>query len=144
MARDERNMTSAVCVLLAQEDAQRRAMTEDALLEGRVAVSLHFAGSADEVRERVALAPQPQLVLLDHAMARAEDALAALKDDRRSRRIPVVVLGGQDPEIAAVARWYELGAAAYVAEPVTFLDLVETMKSLSNWWLDTVALPPAA
>jgi CheY-like chemotaxis protein len=96
------------------------------------------------VREQVALAPRPQLVLLDHDLDGAQKVLRALKQDPSSRRIPVVVLGGPDPGDRAIARWYELGAAAYVAEPVTFLDLVETMKSLSNWWLDTVALPPAA
>jgi two-component system response regulator len=137
-------MTGAVCVLLAQEDARQRAMTRDALREGRAAFDLHAVTATAELAHYLATPPRPQLVLLDLAVAGAEEALAAAKADPATRRIPFVVLGGPDRDDEQIARCYDLGAAAYMTKPVTFLDLVEAMKALSNWWLDTVALPPAA
>ena len=41
-----------------------------------------------------------------------------------------------------ILRSYDLGANSYVAKPVTFSALTESLKSLGSYWLQTVELPP--
>ena len=68
------------------------------------------------------------------------EAVAAIKSDARTKRIPVVVLGGDD-DPQTVASWYDTGANTYIVKPVTFLALVRLMKVFTAYWLETAELP---
>ena len=63
-----------------------------------------------------------------------------IKANPELRRIPVVVLTSSKAE-EDILRSYELGAHAYMAKPVTFDRLIETLKTLGSYWLEIVELP---
>jgi CheY-like chemotaxis protein len=139
-------------VLFADASEDYRSMARDALLEGRNATDMRTVADGTEVLaylERVgskkgAVTPAPSLIVIDADLPGTppgKEAVAALKGDPRTKRIPVVVLGGSDdPE--QTSGWYDVGANTYIVKPVTFLALVRLMKVFTAYWLETAELPP--
>ena len=60
--------------------------------------------------------------------------LKRLKQDERTRSIPVVVVtsSNQDPDVKTA---YDLGANSYVVKPVDFESFMKTMSQLGFYWL---------
>lgn len=133
---------------MADDDADDRMLTKDALEESRVLNDLHFVEDGEELiaflrREgKHAEAPRPGLILLDLNMPRKDgrEALREIKADAELRRIPVVVMTTSKAE-EDIFRSYDLGASSFITKPVTFDRLVELMKTLGQYWVEFVELP---
>ena len=135
---------------MAEDDADDRLLARDALTECRLKGDLHFVESGEELLDYLfhrgkysqASAPRPGLILLDLNMPRKDgrEALREIKADPDLRRIPVVVLttSRADTDIGAV---YELGANSFIAKPAQFEALCRIMRSLGEYWFETVELP---
>jgi len=78
----------------------------------------------------------PSVVLLDLKLPRIDglEVLRRLREDPRTRSIPVVVLTASREE-EDVARAYALGANAYVRKPVDFTEFAEAAKAVGLFWL---------
>ncbi|MDO8344165.1 MAG: response regulator [Cellvibrio sp.] len=138
-------------ILMADDDADDRLLAQDAMQESRVLNELHFVEDGvqllsylrgdNEFSDRT-LYPMPGLILLDLNMPKMDgrEALAEIKADHRLRRIPVVILTTSKAEEDMV-KGYDLGAASYIAKPVTFDALVELMRTLGKYWVEFVELP---
>ena len=87
--------------------------------------------------------PRPNLIVLDLNMPRRDgrETLRLIKQDRRLRRIPVVILTTSTAE-HDISLAYESGANSYIAKPATFQGWVELISALSGYWFDLVHLPP--
>ena len=144
---------TSVVILMADDDADDRELTRDALAESRLANELHFvedgAALLDYLHRRGAYsqpgsAPRPGVILLDLNMPRKDgrEALREIKADPELRNIPVVVLTTSKAE-QDIAQSYDLGANSFISKPVTFAGLVEAMRGLGKYWFDIVELPPA-
>ena len=139
-------------VLFADASEDYRSMARDALLEGRNVTDMRTVGDGNALLAYVqragakegAVTPVPSLIVIDADLPGTppgKEAVAALKADPRTKRIPVVVLGeSDDPE--ATSSWYEVGANTYIVKPVTFLALVRLMKVFTAYWLEAAELPP--
>jgi len=66
--------------------------------------------------------------------------LAELKQDRRLRLIPVVVLTTSEAE-QDILRTYELHANCYITKPVDLEKFLEIVKAVEEFWLAIVKLP---
>jgi len=89
--------------------------------------------------------PRPCLILLDLNLPGTDgrDILEKLKQNERLKSIPVVVLTtSSDPN--DIDTCYNKGANCYVVKPVNYDGLVETMRTLCNFWLKVVHLPVLA
>lgn len=88
-------------------------------------------------------APSPCLILLDLNMPRKNglEALKEIKANEALRQIPVVMLTTSKAEWDIVLS-YESGVNSFVTKPVDFDEFLQAMKSLGNYWLELVALPP--
>jgi CheY-like chemotaxis protein len=139
-------------VVLADADADARAMMRDALLEGTGPADLRTVESTAELEDYLRQAgdhddprtsPAPALVLVDLDLPGNEqlDAVRSIKSNSDLRHIPVVVLV-RAPEPAQTAAAYDAGANTVIPKPVTFLALVKLMKVFTAYWLDAAALPP--
>lgn len=142
----------SIAILMADDDADDRAMTKEALEESRFANPIYFVEDGEELmdflyrRGRYAApdaAPTPGLILLDLNMPRKDgrEALAEIKADPKLRRIPIVVLTTSKAE-EDIFRSYDLGASSFVLKPVTFEGLVQVARTLGSYWFELVALPP--
>jgi two-component system, response regulator len=78
----------------------------------------------------------PMVVLLDLKLPRVDglEVLKALKADKRSRCIPVVILTSSR-EAQDVDRAYAIGANSYVVKPVAFDAFVEALGCVAYYWL---------
>jgi CheY-like chemotaxis protein len=78
----------------------------------------------------------PSVVLLDLKLPRIDglEVLRRMREDPRTRSIPVVVLTASREE-EDVARAYALGANAYVRKPVDFTEFAEAAKAVGLFWL---------
>ena len=140
-----------IVILMADDDADDRLLTQEALEESRVINELRFVEDGEQLlaylrREgpfaHLDQEPLPGLILLDLNMPRKDgrEALAEIKTDPQLKRIPVVILTTSKQE-EDILRSYDLGAASFITKPVTFEGLVELMKALGRYWIEFVDLP---
>lgn len=109
--------------------------------DGAEALSFLFCTGAYSDRKTT---DNPQLILLDLGLPKIDglDVLRRIKADRRTRKIPVIVLTGSknDRDISASKR---LGAEGYIVKPVDFQNLsVITPKLRLQWALLKTASAP--
>jgi len=78
----------------------------------------------------------PKVVLLDLKLPKISglEVLRAVKKDKRTSHIPIVVVtsSNQEPDMETA---YELGANSYVIKPVDFEQFINAMSSLGLYWL---------
>lgn len=67
--------------------------------------------------------------------------LRALKEDRRTRWMPVIVLTSSKEERDLTAS-YDLGVNSYIQKPVDFEQFRETVHALALYWLVLNQAPP--
>jgi len=87
--------------------------------------------------------PLPRVVLLDLKLPRVGglEVLARLRQDERTRTLPVVVLTSSREE-PDVKKAYALGVNSYVVKPVEFEKFVDAVGRVGQYWL-LLNLPPA-
>jgi len=78
----------------------------------------------------------PALVLLDIKLPKIDglEVLRRIRDDQRTRSLPVVVLTTSNEERDIVDS-YRLGANSFVRKPVVFEEFVRAVNVLGVYWL---------
>lgn len=78
-----------------------------------------------------------KMVILDLKLPRVDgfEVLRRLKEDARTRRIPVVVFTSSQQE-RDIARAYDLGANSYIVKPVDFDDYAKLVGQIEAYWYD--------
>jgi CheY-like chemotaxis protein len=137
---------------MADDDADDRQMTQEAMVEARLLNEVHFVVDGEDLMDYLhrrnaygdggIAAPTPGVILLDLNMPRKDgrEALAEIKSDPELRQIPVIVLTTSRAE-EDVFRTYDLGVNSFITKPVTFAGLVEVMQTFSRYWFEIVDLP---
>lgn len=84
----------------------------------------------------------PAVVLLDLNMPMVDGwaTLAALKQNTRLMRIPIVVFTTSAVEDHVHAA-YEMQAAGFVTKPTSYRALVNTVAGIDQYWFSTVTTP---
>jgi len=152
MSRSKNAMS--ITILMADDDADDRQLTREALEDARLINDIRFVENGEELMEYLrrqgkyappAEAPRPGIILLDLNMPRKDGrtVLKELKQDADLRTIPVVVLTTSKSD-EDVYRSYDLGVNSYIVKPVTFEALVDTLQTLEKYWFEIVELPGTA
>ena len=78
----------------------------------------------------------PKVILLDLRLPKVDgmEVLREVKNDERTRTIPVVVLTSSK-EDRDVAESYKLGVNSYISKPVEFDEFAKTVAELGLYWL---------
>ena len=78
----------------------------------------------------------PTVILLDLKLPKLDGlgVLTRLRQDARTRHVPVVVLTSSSQD-ADVTSSYLLGANSYVRKPVEFGELTETVSRVGQYWM---------
>lgn len=78
----------------------------------------------------------PKLVLLDLKLPRVDglEVLRAIKEDPRTKSIPVTVLTSSK-EQHDVVQTYQLGVNSYIVKPVNFSQFADAVQKLGLYWL---------
>jgi len=136
-------------ILLVEDNAGDVRLTREALKEGKVRNNLSVARDGVEAlaflrrQGEFATAPRPDLILLDLNLPRKDgrDVLGEIKKEEALRRIPVVVLTTSKAE-EDIVKTYELHANCYITKPVDLEQFIAVVKSIDDFWLTVVRLPP--
>jgi chemotaxis family two-component system response regulator Rcp1 len=136
-------------ILMAEDNPGDVRLTMEALHDAKVLNRMNVAVDGVEAmaflrREgKYAHAPRPDLILLDLNMPRKDgrEVLAEIKEDLDLRRIPVVVLTTSTAE-KDIMESYDLHANCYIAKPVDLDQFLDVVKSIEDFWLTIVRLPP--
>jgi two-component system response regulator len=140
-----------IVILMADDDADDRMLTKDALEESRVLNELRFVEDGETLMDYLhrrgqyadpESSPKPGLILLDLNMPKKDgrEALKEIKSDPNLRRIPVVIMTTSKAE-EDIFRSYDFGASSFITKPVTFDRLVDLMKAIGEYWVEFVELP---
>ena len=139
----------AIEILLVEDNSADVRLIREAFKDGKVANVLRTVEDGVEamafLRHEGAYAksPRPDLVLLDLNLPRKDgrEVLAEIKADENLKRIPVVILTSSKAE-EDVFRTYNLHANAYITKPVAFEQFIAVVRSIEDFWLTIVKLPP--
>lgn len=137
---------TAFDILLVEDDPRDLELTLRTLQRHHVANTIRVARDGAEALD-VLFGPQagppPRLVMLDLKLPKRTglEVLAAMRQEPRTRAVPVVILTSTDdqPEIDAC---YRLGANSFVRKPVEFAAFSEAVRQIGMYWL-LLNQPPA-
>jgi CheY-like chemotaxis protein len=137
--------TNALEILLVEDNPADVELTLRALKKHNLANHVQVAsdgvqaldylfGTGEFARRRHAVAPK--VVFLDLKLPRLDgrEVLKRMKNDERTRQIPVVVLTSSKEE-RDITETYQLGANSYVVKPLDFDKFVEAVSELGMYWL---------
>lgn len=86
---------------------------------------------------------KPTVVLLDLKLPRVDgfEVLRRLREDDRTRLLPVVILTTSNEEQDMLDS-YSLGCNSYIRKPVDFIQFSEAIRQLGMYWLLMNEPPP--
>lgn len=140
----------AIEILLVEDNEGDVDLTREALAEAKVSNHLHVAEDGLAAlrflrrEEPHGSAPRPDLILLDLNLPLMDgrEVLAEIKSDPQLRKIPVVVLTTSQAE-EDIVRSYDLHANCYITKPVDFGQFMKVVRSVHDFWVTVVKLPPS-
>ncbi len=137
-------------VLLVEDNPADVRLTQETLKEEKLNNKLSVVKDGVEAlaflrREgQYADAARPDLILLDLNLPRKDgrEVLAEIKNDPALRTIPVVVLTISEAE-KDILQTYNLHANCYIVKPLDLNQFAAVVKSIQDFWLSIVKLPPS-
>ena len=140
-----------ITILMAEDDKDDQLLVRESFEETNFGNEIFFVEDGqqliDFLRRRPPFnkknTPTPDLILLDLNMPRKDgrEALQEIKQDPELNHIPIIVLTTSRAE-EDIIRTYKLGVAGFITKPPTFEELVHVVKTIGEYWLKVVNLPP--
>lgn len=142
-------MVRPIEILMVEDNPGDVRLTEEALKDAKVANTLHVVEDGVAAldflyrRDGYDKAPRPDLILLDLNLPKknGREVLEVVKQDAHLKTIPVVILTTSQAE-EDVLRAYSLHANCYITKPVDFLQFTKIVRTIEEFWLTIVTLPP--
>jgi chemotaxis family two-component system response regulator Rcp1 len=145
----DNQMLRPVEILLVEDNPADVRLTREALKENKLSNNLHVAVDGVEAlaflykKGKYSKAPRPDIILLDLNLPKKDgrEVLAEIKEEKDLKRIPVVVLTSSKAE-EDIVKTYNLHANCYINKPVDFDQFLKVVKSIEDFWISIVKLPP--
>jgi CheY-like chemotaxis protein len=139
------NEDKPVEILLVEDNPQDVQLTLRALRKVSLTNRVHVACDGEEALEFIfcegayanrRIEDAPKVVLLDLKLPKVDgmEVLRRIKNDPRTRALPVVVLTSSKEQIDVVES-YEAGVNSYIVKPVTFESFMNAVQQLGLYWL---------
>jgi two-component system response regulator len=134
--------TELPLVLLVEDNPDDEVMVRRAMERASARAELIVAHSGAEAMDHLhgdefaQIVPRLKLVFLDQSLPvmSGPDVLRAIRNDRRTRMIPIVMLtSSTDEDLLASA--YESGANGYVRKPVNYDEYMRALEKALGYWL---------
>ncbi len=121
---------------------QKNHMVNQIVVAGDGAEGLDYLFGTGKFAGRDAEEP-PALILLDLQLPKigGQEVLRKVREDERTKRIPVVILTTSDEE-EDIVNGYNGGANSYLRKPVDFTDFVNSVNQLAMYWMVLNTPPP--
>ncbi|MDP9325350.1 MAG: response regulator [Candidatus Dormibacteraeota bacterium] len=101
--------------------------------DGEEALDFLFARGSYDGRD---VSQAPRVILLDLKLPKVDglEVLRQIKEDPRTKHVPVVLLTSSQEERDIVAG-YDRGATSYIVKPVDFEQFTEAVREVGMYWL---------
>ena len=121
---------------------QKNHMANDIVVATDGAEGLDYLFGTGKYAGRDAEEP-PALILLDLQLPKIGglEVLRRVREDERTKRIPVVILTTSDEE-EDIVNGYNGGANSYLRKPVDFAEFMNAVKQLEMYWMVLNTPPP--
>lgn len=137
-----------VKILLVEDNPGDIRLTQEALKDTRLNISLSVVTDGVQAikylkkEEGYENSELPDIILLDLNLPKKDgrEVLAEIKTQDELKRIPVVVLTTSNAE-KDINKSYELHANSYINKPVDLEHFFEVVRTIENFWFNTVKLP---
>jgi len=138
-------------ILLVEDNPGDVRLTREAMKEYKIInhlsvvsdgeAALDFLMKTGDYRD----APTPDLILLDLNLPKKDgrEVLIEIKQNPKTRKIPVVVLSTSESDADILAS-YENHANCYISKPIDFDQFIRVVRELQNFWVSIVKLPQSA
>ncbi|MFA8342864.1 MAG: response regulator [Rhodothermaceae bacterium] len=144
----EQNL-SIIDILLVEDNPGDVRLTQEALKDSKIKNSLYIVDNGEKAidflykRNGYEKASTPDLIILDLNLPKKDgkEVLAEIKSDEDLKHIPVVVLTTSKAE-EDILKSYKLYANCYVTKPLELDNFIEVVRTIENFWLTIVKLPP--
>jgi CheY-like chemotaxis protein len=147
-----RNDDTEIDILLVEDNPSDAELAIRELRRHKFANLIHSVGDGVEAldfvfcrgkySERLFSRP-PKVVLLDVKLPKLDglQVLAAMKQDPRTRAIPVVIMTSSSEQRDMIES-YKLGVNAFIQKPVDFEAFSRVIESVGMFWLAVNKAPP--
>jgi chemotaxis family two-component system response regulator Rcp1 len=147
---EPRAISHPIDILLVEDNPGDVRLTIEALKEDKLQNNLHVVKDGIEAMAflcqegEYADAPRPDLILLDLNLPKKDgrEVLEEIKADESLKRIPVVILTTSQAE-EDILKTYDLHANCYITKPVNLDQFIKVVRSIEEFWLTIVKLPPS-
>jgi CheY-like chemotaxis protein len=131
-------------ILIAEDDADDRFLLQAAFEENGFVDVLRFVENGVELLEHLngCISAEdgvlPEFILLDLNMPKKDgrEVLREIKQVPDFRKIPIIIFSTTSNR-QEISRCYELGANSYITKPNSFEQLIQVVKTVRHYWLET-------
>ncbi len=135
-------------ILLIEDNEGDILLTLEAFKESKITNNFNICRDGEEALSYLSKqgdfinATTPDIILLDLNLPKIDgkQVLEKIKNNEKSRLIPVVVLTSSKAE-RDIMQSYELHANSYIVKPVDFDQFTEIVETIDNFWFSIVVLP---
>ena len=140
---------NVVQILLVEDNPNDAELAMHALKKNNLANSVDWVKDGEEALDylfhRGVYADKkglPKVVMLDLRLPKVDgiDVLRAVRETPDTKELPIVVLTSSKEERDLVET-YRLGVNSFVAKPVVFQEVVETVANLGLYWVIVNRVP---
>ena len=136
-------------ILLVEDNPGDVRLTREVLKDGKINNTLNVVMDGEEALDYLhkrgshTAAHKPDIILLDLNLPKIDgrEVLEHIKNDPDLKRIPVIVLTTSDAQ-TDILKMYDNHANCYITKPVDFAQFINVVKSIEDFWLSIVQLPP--
>jgi CheY-like chemotaxis protein len=136
-------------ILLVEDNPGDIRLTKEVLKEGKIRNTLSVITDGEEALLFLKKTGKykdillPDIILLDLNLPKKDgrEVLAEIKEDPELLRIPVIVLTTSSAE-NDILSMYGHHANCYITKPVDFDQFINVIRSIEDFWLSIVKLPP--
>jgi len=143
------NLAKPINILLVEDSPGDARLAQEALKDSKLINELFTVSDGMEAmdflykRGKYVKAVHPDLILLDLNLPKKDgrEVLKEIKLDENLKKIPVVILTISKAEVD-ILKSYNLHANCYITKPLDLDQFIHVVKSIEEFWLTIVKLPP--
>lgn len=132
-------------ILLVEDNSEDVELTLRALKKNNIANAVHIVNDGQQALDFVFgrgkyeerdVNHHPRVILLDLKLPKVDgmEVLREIRNDERTRKIPVVMLTSSAEE-RDVIESYNLGVNSYIVKPLDFDQFINTVSHLGLYWV---------
>ncbi len=143
------NNTKPINILLVEDNPGDVRLTREAFKEGKIKNELNVVMDGEEAIyylkkiDKYQNATTPDIILLDLNLPKKDgrEVLTEIKNDPELKCIPVIILTTSSAQ-NDILNTYLRHANCYIMKPVDFTQFITVIRTIEEFWLSIVKLPP--